>query len=551
MNNIFSLYSVLAKNSEMKVPKNEEKGTLYLSLGIIALSCIMIPCCLIVGYVSYIITKALIAAGAPTGGLLAQIQIMSAFSMIFGILVIFNVLFFSSDREHLMPLPIKTSHILTAKFLYSYVAESIMEFMILVSMFIGFFIAYKASIVSILSSIVGVVLIPLLPMVYCALISLVIMSTLKGIKNPKLFNHISTLLLIAFVVLFIFSLKETGNITIDNYINSLSDGSNSFSKMLNVVFFTVPLLLKAIEGGNILYLLLYIAINIAVFFLMIFIGSFTYEAGLFAVGSMGSRKKGGAVAAKDIKQTGIVKAYIRKDFRVILRTRAFASNCLYINLIWPLGLFALIMANKDKVGFIKFSSYFRDNVPGATILVTMGIIGLSFVATAMNSLASTAFTREGAHLDIIHYLPMSYKDQIFAKSMVSFIGTYPLIALTILIWCIYTSCNPLFIPLFLALSFACFYITCLLGLYMDSLHPYTEWDDEYSALRGNLNNFFNMAIVMVISVIICGIPFLLYNFAGLTLLAFMIIVALSLGILAFICHTFISKAIIRNIQALR
>ena len=165
MNNIFSLYSVLAKNSEMKVPKNEEKGTLYLSLGIIALSCIMIPCCLIVGYVSYIITKALIAAGAPTGGLLAQIQIMSAFSMIFGILVIFNVLFFSSDREHLMPLPIKTSHILTAKFLYSYVAESIMEFMILVSMFIGFFIAYKASIVSILSSIVGVVFIPLLPMV--------------------------------------------------------------------------------------------------------------------------------------------------------------------------------------------------------------------------------------------------------------------------------------------------------------------------------------------------------------------------------------------------
>jgi ABC-2 type transport system permease protein len=216
-----------------------------------------------------------------------------------------------------------------------------------------------------------------------------------------------------------------------------------------------------------------------------------------------------------------------------------------------MGLLAFILANKEKVNFIKFVTYFKDNVPGATIIVTMGIIGLSFVATAMNSLASTAFTREGAHLDIIHYLPMSYKDQIFAKSMVSFIGTYPLIALTILIWCIYTSCNPLFIPLFLALSFACFYITCLLGLYMDSLHPYTEWDDEYSALRGNLNNFFNMAIVMVISVIICGIPFLLYNFAGLSLLAFMIIVALSLGILTFICHTFIAKAIIRNIQALR
>lgn len=551
MNNIFSLYSVLAKNSEMKVPKNEEKGTLYLSLGIIALSCIMIPCCLIVGYVSYIITKALIAANAPTGGLLVQIQIMSAFSMIFGILVIFNVLFFSSDREHLMPLPIKTSHILTAKFLYSYVAESVMEFMILVSMFIGFFVAYKAGIVSILSSIVGVVLIPLLPMVYCAILGLIIMSTLKGIKNPKIFNHISTLLLIAFVILFIFSLRETGNITIDNYINSLSSGTNTFSKMLNVVFFTVPLLLKAIEGGNILYLLLYIAINIAVFFLMIFIGSFTYEAGLFAVGSMGSKKKASDIKASSIKETGIIKTYIRKDFRVILRTRAFASNCLYINLIWPMGLIAFIFANKNKLNFIKFVTYFKDNVPGATIIVTMVVIALSFVATAMNSLASTAFTREGAHLDIIHYLPISYKDQVLAKSMVSFIGTYPLIALTILIWCIYTACNPLFIPLYLLLSFACFYITCLLGLYMDSLHPYTEWDDEYSALRGNLNNFFNMAIVMVISVIICGIPFMLYNFTGLSFTAFIIIVTASIGILAILCHAFISKAIIRNIEALR
>ncbi len=551
MNSIFSLYSVLAKNSEMKMPKNEEKGTLYLSLGIIALSCIMIPCCLIVGYVSYIITKALIAASAPTGGLLVQIQIMSAFSMIFGILVIFNVLFFSSDREHLMPLPLKSTHILTAKFLYSYVSESIMEFMILISMFIGFFIAYKVNIISALSAFVGVILIPLLPMVYCALISLILMSTLKGIKNAKIFNHISTLLLIAFVVLFIFSLRETGNITLENYITSLSDGSNTFSKLLNALFFTVPLLLNAIEKGSIIYLLLYIIVNLAAFFIMILIGSFTYQEGLYAVGSMGSKKKATDIKASAIKETGAIKAYIRKDFRVILRTRAFASNCVYINLIWPMGLLAFILANKEKVNFIKFVTYFKDNVPGATIIVTMGIIGLSFVATAMNSLASTAFTREGAHLDIIHYLPMSYKDQIFAKSMVSFIGTYPLIALTILIWCIYTSCNPLFIPLFLALSFACFYITCLLGLYMDSLHPYTEWDDEYSALRGNLNNFFNMAIVMVISVIICGIPFLLYNFAGLSLLAFMIIVALSLGILTFICHTFISKAIIRNIQALR
>ena len=147
MKNVISLMRVFMKNAEMRVPKKGGKGSMYLALGIIAVSCIMIPCCLIVGFVSYIMTEALAGVGAPAAGLQAEIHIMSAFSVVFGMLVIFNILFFSSDREHLMPMPFKSHEILLAKFFYAYWAESIMEFMILISMFIGFFIAYGVNIV--------------------------------------------------------------------------------------------------------------------------------------------------------------------------------------------------------------------------------------------------------------------------------------------------------------------------------------------------------------------------------------------------------------------
>ena len=81
MKNILSLVKVLMKNSEMPTPKKGTKGALYRSLGIIAVCCILIPCCLIVGFVSYIMTQALIAANAPASGLLAELHIISAFSI--------------------------------------------------------------------------------------------------------------------------------------------------------------------------------------------------------------------------------------------------------------------------------------------------------------------------------------------------------------------------------------------------------------------------------------------------------------------------------------
>ena len=45
---------------------------------------------------------------------------------------------------------------------------------------------------------------------------------------------------------------------------------------------------------------------------------------------------------------------------------------------------------------------------------------------------------------------------------------------------------------------------------MDSISPYTVWSDELSALRGNLNCFFNLAAELVAALVIGGISYLLY-----------------------------------------
>ncbi len=91
----------------------------------------------------------------------------------------------------------------------------------------------------------------------------------------------------------------------------------------------------------------------------------------------------------------------------------------------------------------------------------------------------------------------------------------------------------------------------IIGLYLDSAHPHSDWDDEYSALRGNLNSFFDMGIVMVLAVVICGIAFVLFNFVNLSFIGFNILITATLLILTLIAAFPGKKAIINNIHELR
>ena len=45
---------------------------------------------------------------------------------------------------------------------------------------------------------------------------------------------------------------------------------------------------------------------------------------------------------------------------------------------------------------------------------------------------------------------------------------------------------------------------------MDSISPYTVWSDELSALRGNLNCFFNLAAELVAALVTGGILYGIY-----------------------------------------
>ncbi len=549
MHNSYALFRVLMKNSEMKLPKEGKRGTAYLSLGMIALCCIMIPCCLVVGFVSYVMTEALTAAGSPLNGLLAEIHIISAFSVVFGLLVIFNILFFSSDREHLVPLPFKSHEILAAKFAYAFWAESMMEFMVLLSMFIGFFISYGWHPVGILAGLTATFLIPLLPMAYCAIIGLLIMLLLGKIRNINIFHHLSTIILLLFIALFLLSFRDMGGITVENYVNSLADNSNLFVTVLNKVFYAVPVLLYALEYNSLPALLLYMAASLFSVVVLLFLGKYLYQPGLYTAAALGSAKKTSANIDRYIVKRSHFRACLQKEWLVLTRTKAYSVNCVLINLLWPLAMLIFLYTGRNKETLPHLIALYQSGNEKLALFLALGVVAVTFLATAMNSLASTAFTREGAHLSLIKYIPVRYRTQLYAKAAVSVFITFPAMLFCIIIMGAVMRITPLYYLYYSLLSLAVIILTTVIGLVLDSTHPHDTWDDEYSALRGNLNSFFDMALVMVISILIITVSLLAYEFTPMGLTAFHILLAAILCAAAVLSVIFGEKKILENMKS--
>ena len=571
MNPARVLFSTLMHNSEMPMPKKGMKGNIYLSFGIIAVTCIMIPCCIAMGYISYMLSSSMMNAeglltpegntitGAQMNGLLSELHILSAFSMVFSLLVIFNVLFFSADLQHLIPLPFKPSEILRGKFFHTYMAESIMEFMVLLSVFIGYFVAAGENLgmgswlnpISLISALIGTFVTPLLPLVYCALVSFLLMTVLKGIHDIKVFYHSSIILLALFLILFFVSFGGLGGINLDNYMNSVAEGKNLFLITCNMIFFTSPILADAIETGSILSLLLYLAGNAAALAVMLFVGSKVYPSCLYTAAALGERRKAASFETLGFKARSPMASYFIKEIRTLIRTRAYASNCVVINLLWPVGILILFTMAKDSSGMNEFIAMYGDpDYPRAKLLMLLAVIAVSFIASAMNSLSSTAFTREGLHADIIKYLPMDYGKQLSAKAAVSLILTWPALLATVAITGVFVHFGAGDMIYYSVLSLEALLLSAVIGFSMDSSAPYTDWSDEYSALRGNLNSFFNMAIAMVAAGLMCGLTFLCFEYVHMSIFADQMLVLLLLGMIDIPAVIFGRKLILRNMSEL-
>lgn len=550
MNSYRTLTKTFIAAIGMSEAPDKRRKIMIIVLSLFAVFGVLLPVCIAVGVLVKLMTETLVPMGYETLGLQLMFHVICLFTVIFGINVIFNEFYFSNDIEYLLPWPLRAYQIVASKFTAAFYNENMMQFVLVLSCIIGFGIGSKMGIMSWILSIIGIVTLPIIPLAYCGIISILLMGFTKLIRNKDLIQKISVALMFIMLLALVGSIGFLQNMDIDNYVETLASGDQAFFQVMNVIFPHISLFVKTFNDGNLFALLGYIAINAVVVAVMLLLSEFLYFRGVIGLTSSDSGKK-----TKDIdkvlakcKQRSPFWSYFLKEVRILVRTPVFFTNCIAINFLWPVFAYAAYKIQAKRFTLAELQHYYAHRDLRIQLFFLLGVVGISVIVAAINSLSSNAISREGKHFSFMKYIPVPYFTQWHVKAFVGIL--FP--AIGVLIYfipaCILVKVPLVHILLFTALSILSITFVSYMGIYIDSIQPKLIWDDEMSALRENYNTFFSMAISIAFTVIVCLGGFFLFSNTKISIALTALILVLILEAANIIVFSMTKRSGVRNIE---
>ena len=403
-----------------KLNKKGGKILFYLLIAILVLF-VFLPIIAIYSIFVYDTMLKLNDANVAVAGFEALLFLISIFSFVFGFNVLLNELYFSEDIENILPLPVKPETLLAAKFSSCFLVENILLFIFLLLAVIAYVFALKLPAYYILLSLVGIIFLPMIPMVYCVLILFFIINILKRFLKSADIKKIGYVLLGILILLVCYLIWKMSSFDFETYIENFASGDHTFLEIMKYVFPSVYLFTKGLNQGSILFMILSVLVNIIYFGITIIAAKLFYYDSVVGIASKDTdSKKKSQELIKHFKVKNPMISYFEKDIKVLFRSPTFFINCLVINIIWPIFVFLIFktaLANYS-ISYMRQAIIRQDTTFHFRLLLFT--IGIPIIVTSFNSIASSAFSREGKNYHFIKYIPLKYGLQWRMKYLISF-----------------------------------------------------------------------------------------------------------------------------------
>lgn len=550
MNSYLTLTKTFIAAISMSAPQDKRRKIMIVILSLFGIFGVLLPVAIAVGILVKLMTETLIPIGCESLGIQLMFHVICLFTVIFGINVIFNEFYFSNDIEYLLPWPLRAYQIIASKFTAAFYNENMMQFVLVLSCIIGFGIGSKMGILNWLLSIIGIITLPIIPLAYCGILSMVMMAFTKLICSKDMIQRISVALIFIMVIALVSSIGFLQNMDIDTYVETLAAGDQTFFTVMNYIFPNVPLFVKTFSEGSFPAFLGYIAVNAAVITIMLFLSEKLYFKGVIGLTSSDSRKKEQDITKllTSCKQHSPAYSYFMKEVRILMRTPVFFTNCIAINFLWPIFVYAMLKIQHYEIALEKLRHLYAHRDLRIQLFFLLGIVGISVIVAAVNSLSSNAISREGKHFSFMKYIPVPYFTQWNVKTFVGIL--FPAIGVLVyfLPVCILIRIPIVHIVLFTLLSLMSITFVSHMGIYIDSIQPKLIWDDEMSALRENYNTFFSMAISIAFTVVVCVGGFFLFCNTKISIGFTALILVLILAAANLVVLILTAKSGVRNIE---
>lgn len=466
----------------------------------------------------------------------------------FSIFYVISVFYFSKDIESLLPLPLKSSEILAAKFTVTLFYEYLTELVILAPVLIGFGIAGKSGFLYYLYSIVVFLTLPILPLIYASILSMLVMRFTNIAKNKDKFRIVGGIIamflaigLNAYVTKF-----SSSSLDVEGLQQLLSQGNNSIVGTMAGIFFSNRFAVTALLYNEVLkgFVNLIIFVIICLLFVMLFLsfGEGMYFKGVLGISETSAKRKkfSEAELRKSSVQKSALKAYTIKELKLLFRTPVYFMNCVLVNFIMPIFIILPFLVQPSEMKELQGLSKYITGSRGSAVVLAAAFC-ISVFITSTNGITASAVSREGTNIFVCKYLPVDYKTQIMAKVLsgisMGVIGTLSIVLSAVLF-------VPIPVHVILLISIASILgitFSSFVGILIDLNFPKLVWDSEQKAVKQN----FNVVLNMLVSVVIAGIPVFISIALHFTLwVTFFIIVGL-FGILDMLLYSILSTVGVR------
>lgn len=432
------------------------------------------------------------------------LSVASMIIFIFGILYVLSELYFSTNVEFLLPLPLRPIQIVGAKLTVVLFYEYLTLAVFFIPVAAGYGIRSNAGIVYYIYTAIIFITLPVIPLTIATLIDMFIMRFSTLFKNKDRFRLIASLLGVFIGIgVNIFSQRfsnvgEKSGEVHDMVLKMNKSVSGVGSKIFPSSNFAADSLNNWNNSSGLLAILIFILLNAIFLIILLYICGALYFKGALGVSESTAKRKKltGAEIEKNTNQNSAISSLIWKELKILLRTPPYFINCVMMNFLWPVFFIPMMMQKGMAENLSSIHKYVnRDKYRPLVFIVLFGAVT---VLGVFNTTTSTAVSREGKHHFFSMYIPVDTKVQLLSKVITGILLNLCSLLLFFIIFIVLAKPSLLLILSILILSIFVIVFNNTLGLLLDINSPKLNWDNETKAVKQNFNVIFYMLLSLVI-----------------------------------------------------
>ncbi len=442
--------------------------------------------------------------GEPGIVLALSFLIVVFIAFIFDIGTTISTFYFTLDNTLLAALPLKPLQVIAARFSLVMVNQYMVQAVFLLPPLIVFGMGEGLGILYIILAAFIFLLFPVLPLAPAAVLAIMLMSRAGSRRLKDIFTILTYVIMIVFVIgiqFFMQSLPQGDErLALESIVQTHGALLTEIGQSFPPAVWATKALAMAGTAEGLLNFGLFLLLTGALITLMLFLGEKYFYRGLLA-GEEVAKKHRVINKRKNVwTASSPFKALILREHRLFIRTPVFLMNVLPVAIIVPIFAVLPLLAQGKMFEFGELGA-FLVKYPYLKLSI-LAII--TFVAGTL-PLAPSAFSREGRLFRISQLLPVSPGTQFKAKFWyilaVNCICVLPAFALSAVL----LRLTWLDILMLAVLGLALAAVVTALGILIDFVRPYFDWEDPQRAVKNNLNVLFNMLSTLIFMLVMGGV----------------------------------------------